>query len=29
MTYPAHFILIGAMNPCPCGYFGSKKRYCL
>ncbi|EMT44729.1 YifB family Mg chelatase-like AAA ATPase [Anoxybacillus flavithermus] len=29
VTYPANFILLGAMNPCPCGHFGSKKRYCL
>jgi len=28
MTYPASFILIAAMNPCPCGYAGSKKHYC-
>jgi len=23
--YPAHFILIGTANPCPCGYYGTKK----
>lgn len=26
--YPANFILIGAMNPCPCGYLGDKKKEC-
>lgn len=28
VTYPSSFILIGATNPCPCGYFGSSERYC-
>lgn len=27
-TYPASFTLIAAMNPCPCGNHGSKKRVC-
>ncbi len=27
-TYPANFMLIASMNPCPCGNFGSKKQVC-
>ncbi|HAS73692.1 MAG TPA: magnesium chelatase, partial [Clostridiales bacterium UBA8960] len=27
-TFPANFILIAAMNPCPCGYLGSTKCSC-
>ena len=26
--FPARFQLIGAMNPCPCGYLGSQQRAC-
>ena len=26
--FPARFVLIGAMNPCPCGYLGDERRAC-
>lgn len=28
LTFPARFMLIAAMNPCPCGYYGDPKRQC-
>ena len=28
VTYPANFLLIASMNPCPCGHFGSKNGEC-
>jgi len=27
-VFPAHFMLVGAMNPCPCGYAGDRLRVC-
>ena len=28
LTYPCDFMLIASMNPCPCGYYGSKEKEC-
>ncbi len=28
IQYPANFILLGAMNPCPCGFLGDNKKQC-
>lgn len=27
--YPARFSLVGAMNPCPCGYMGDAEKACI
>ena len=27
-TYPARFMMVCSMNPCPCGYYGSRVREC-
>jgi magnesium chelatase family protein len=29
ITFPAHVILVVAMNPCPCGNFGNKIKECI
>lgn len=29
VAFPANFILIAAMNPCPCGYKGHRERECI
>ncbi len=28
ITYPARFMAVAAMNPCPCGFYGDHKRQC-
>ena len=28
VKYPCNFILLGAMNPCPCGFLGDKEKQC-
>ncbi len=27
-TYPANFMLVASMNPCPCGFYGSNNNKC-
>ena len=28
ITFPANFMLVGAMNPCPCGFYGDPLKEC-
>lgn len=28
LTYPCDFIFVASMNPCPCGYYGSRDKEC-
>ncbi len=29
VQYPAAFLMVAAMNPCPCGYYGDRKKQCV
>ncbi len=29
IDYPSSFLLIAAMNPCPCGFYGDRKKTCI
>ena len=29
LRFPARFMIVAAMNPCPCGYFGTRANECL
>jgi magnesium chelatase family protein len=29
LTYPSRFMLLAAMNPCPCGYYGTGQARCV
>lgn len=29
LSFPARFMLLAAMNPCPCGFFNDKSRECM
>ena len=28
LTYPCNFMFVASMNPCPCGFYGSKDKEC-
>ena len=28
LSFPSRFMMVAAMNPCPCGYYGDPKREC-
>ena len=29
LTFPSRFLLVGAMNPCPCGFYGDRTKPCV